>query len=165
MSPSLPSVMFHLGTDVVGSLDPVDASDRTDRLYFRQLLAGRDVARTDPVARQMVNFVYLIGDRETGEAMVVDPAYDVAGMLDVAAADGMRVTGALATHYHPDHVGGDMMGLHIEGIERAARGAPVPIHVQADEAPWVQRVTERRRGRPRHPHQRRRGEVGGIASS
>ena len=30
-----------------------------DRLYFRQLLAGRDIARTDPVARQMVNFVYL----------------------------------------------------------------------------------------------------------
>ena len=30
------------------------------------------------------------------------------------AADGMRVTGALATHYHPDHVGGQMMGLDIE---------------------------------------------------
>jgi glyoxylase-like metal-dependent hydrolase (beta-lactamase superfamily II) len=119
----------------------VDASDRPDRLYFRQLLAGRDVARTDPVARQMVNFVYLIGDRETGEALVVDPAYDVAGVLDVAAADGMRVTGALVTHYHPDHVGGDMMGLRIEGVERLLEAAPVPIHVQADEAPWVRRVT------------------------
>ena len=119
----------------------MDASDRPDRLYFRQLLAGRDVARTDPVARQMVNFVYLIGDRETGEALVVDPAYDVAGVLDVAAADGMRVTGALVTHYHPDHVGGDMMGLHIEGVERLLEAAPVPIHVQADEAPWLRRVT------------------------
>jgi glyoxylase-like metal-dependent hydrolase (beta-lactamase superfamily II) len=37
------------------------------------------VAETDPVAQQMVNFVYLIGDRETGEAVVVDPAYDPAG--------------------------------------------------------------------------------------
>ena len=119
----------------------MDASASPDRLYFRQLLAGRDVARTDPVARQMVNFVYLIGDRETGEALVVDPAYDVAGVLDVAAADGMRVTGALVTHYHPDHVGGDMMGLHIEGVERLLEAAPVPIHVQADEAPWVRRVT------------------------
>ena len=119
----------------------MDASDRTDRLYFRQLLAGRDVARADPVARQMVNFVYLIGDRETRDALVVDPAYDVAGVLDVAAADGMRVTGALVTHYHPDHVGGDMMGLRIEGVERLLATAPVPIHVQADEAPWVRRVT------------------------
>ncbi|MEZ5227977.1 MAG: hypothetical protein R2710_15285 [Acidimicrobiales bacterium] len=36
-----------------------------DRLYFRQLLSGRDFATTDPIARQMVNFAYLIGDRET----------------------------------------------------------------------------------------------------
>ena len=42
------------------------------RLYFRQLLAGRDIAQNDPLARQMVNFVYLIGDRETGEAVVID---------------------------------------------------------------------------------------------
>ena len=50
----------------------------TDRLYFRQLLSGRDFATGDQIARQMVNFVYLIGDRETGEAVVVDPAYGVA---------------------------------------------------------------------------------------
>jgi glyoxylase-like metal-dependent hydrolase (beta-lactamase superfamily II) len=112
-----------------------------DRLYFRQLRAGRDVARHDPVARQMVNFVYLIGDRETGEALVVDPAYDVAGILDVAAADDMRVTGALVTHYHPDHVGGHMMGHDIAGVDDLLGLNPVPIHVQDDEAPWVQRVT------------------------
>jgi glyoxylase-like metal-dependent hydrolase (beta-lactamase superfamily II) len=119
----------------------VDATDRDDRLYFRQLLAGRDFARTDPVARQMVNFVYLIGDRATGEALVVDPAYDVAALLDVAAADDMRITGALVTHYHPDHVGGEMMGLRIDGVESLLAAAPVPVHVQADEAPWVTRVT------------------------
>ena len=56
------------------------------RLYFRQLLAGRDIAQNDPIARQMVNFVYLIGDRETGEAVVIDPAYDPAGILGVLAA-------------------------------------------------------------------------------
>ena len=36
-----------------------------DRLYFKQLLAGRDFAQSDPIARQMVNFVYLIGDRHS----------------------------------------------------------------------------------------------------
>ena len=45
-----------------------------DRVYFRQLLSGRDFAQADMMARQMVNFVYLIGDRQTGEAVVVDPA-------------------------------------------------------------------------------------------
>ena len=112
-----------------------------DRLYFRQLLAGRDFARGDMLARQMVNFVYLIGDRETGEAVVVDPAYDVQGLLDILAEDGMRLTGALATHYHPDHVGGDMMGYTIQGVADLLTANPVPIHVQADEKPWVQRVT------------------------
>ena len=32
---------------------------------------------TDPIARQMVNFAYLIGDRATGECVVVDPAYEI----------------------------------------------------------------------------------------
>jgi glyoxylase-like metal-dependent hydrolase (beta-lactamase superfamily II) len=112
-----------------------------DRLYFRQLLAGRDIARTDPLARQMVNFAYLVGDRGTGEAVAVDPAYDVRGILDVAAGDGMKVTGALASHYHPDHVGGDMMGHQISGVRELLTLNPVPIHVHANEVPWVQRVT------------------------
>src|SRR6185312_5354922 len=86
------------------------------RLYFRQLLSGRDFATTDPLAVQMVNFSYLIGDRDRGRAVVVDPAYGVGEILDTAAADGMEVTGIFATHHHPDHVGGSMMGYSIEGI-------------------------------------------------
>jgi glyoxylase-like metal-dependent hydrolase (beta-lactamase superfamily II) len=112
-----------------------------DRLYFRQLLAGRDIAARDPLARQMVNFVYLIGDRDRGEAVVVDPAYGVADVLDVLDADGMRLTGALVTHHHPDHVGGSMMGYEIQGIADLLAARPVPIHVQEDEARWVLRVT------------------------
>ncbi len=113
----------------------------TDRLYFRQLLSGRDIAQNDPLASQMVNFIYLIGDRETGEAVVVDPAYDPDGILNVLEADGMTCTGVLATHYHPDHVGGDMMGYGIVGVAELLERASVPIHVQADEADLVRKVT------------------------
>ncbi len=112
-----------------------------DRLYFRQLLAGRDFATGDPVARQMVNFVYLVGDRVTGEAVVIDPAYDVGDLLEVVAADGMRLVGALATHYHPDHVGGSMMGITIAGVRELLEVAAVPVHVQGAEADWVKAVT------------------------
>ena len=114
-----------------------------EQLYFRQLLAGRDFARDDPIARQMVNFAYLIGDRETGEAMAVDPAYGVRELVEIAGADEMRVTGALVTHYHPDHVGGDLMGYRIEGAREllAMDGVDAPLHVQRAEAPGVQRVT------------------------
>ncbi len=112
-----------------------------DRLYFRQLLAGRDVAADDPLARQMVNFIYLIGDRQTGEAVVVDPAYDPAGIVAVAEADGMKLTGALATHYHPDHVGGEMMGYELKGVAELLEHVSVPIHVQKPEADLVTKVT------------------------
>ncbi|MFN3219190.1 MAG: MBL fold metallo-hydrolase [Acidimicrobiales bacterium] len=113
-----------------------------DRLYFRQLLSGRDVATDDMIARQMVNFMYLIGDRETGEAVVVDPAYDPQGLVDVLAADGMTLTGVLATHYHPDHVGGNMMGYSIAGIAELLELTSVPIHVQDAEADLVRKVTD-----------------------
>src|SRR4051794_8048600 len=112
-----------------------------ERLYFRQLLSGRDFATENQLAAQMVNFVYLIGDRETGEAVAIDPAYDVAGLLELAGADGMKLVGALATHYHADHVGGSMMSYAIEGVRELLALEPVKIHVNRNEAEWVRRST------------------------
>jgi glyoxylase-like metal-dependent hydrolase (beta-lactamase superfamily II) len=111
------------------------------RLYFRQLLSGRDFATADPIAQQMVNFVYAIGDRETGECVLVDPAYDVADLLELISSDSMRVTGVLATHYHADHIGGTMMGHTLQGVTGLLERVDCPIHVQREEAPWVSRTT------------------------
>lgn len=112
-----------------------------ERLYFRQLLSGRDFAHGDPVARQMVNFAYAIGDRQSGEALLVDPAYAVGDLLDLLEADGLRCVGVLGTHYHPDHLGGELGGWSVEGIATLLERAPVPVHVQRDEVPWVERAT------------------------
>lgn len=90
---------------------------------------------------QMVNFVYAIGDRARGECVLVDPAYAVDDVVDTVEADGMRVVGVLATHYHPDHVGGSMMGYTIEGAARVLERVGCPLHVQRAEAPWVTRTT------------------------
>lgn len=111
------------------------------QLYFRQLLSGRDVGTEDQIARQMMNFIYLIGDRTTGEAVVIDPAYDPQGIINILEEDEMNLTGVLATHYHPDHVGGDMMGFSISGITDLLNLASVPIHVQNEEAELVDKVT------------------------
>ena len=113
-----------------------------DRLYFRQLLSGRDFARTDQVATQMVNFVYLIGDRQTRECVVVDPAYSVADILKIVNDDEMTLTGVLATHYHPDHIGGSMMGMQIQGVAELLEHVQVPIHINRNESKWVRRTTE-----------------------
>lgn len=117
------------------------SSSTPERFYFRQLLSGRDFAADDDMARQMVNFVYAIGDRESSQAVLVDPAYDADGLLDLLESDGMECVGVLATHYHPDHVGGSMMGFEIEGISRLLERVSVPVHVHADELGYVRQVT------------------------
>jgi glyoxylase-like metal-dependent hydrolase (beta-lactamase superfamily II) len=99
-------------------------------LYFRQLAVGK-----------MANFAYLIGSRETREALVVDPAWSVDALLDAAEEDGMEVVGALATHYHQDHVGGQLFGHEIEGIPRLLARKPVPLYVNEHEGDGLIQVT------------------------
>jgi glyoxylase-like metal-dependent hydrolase (beta-lactamase superfamily II) len=112
-----------------------------ERFYFRQLLSGRDFAKEDPIAQQMVNFVYALGDRATGECVLVDPAYNAEDLLDIVGNDGMTVAGVLATHYHPDHIGGSMMGYQLQGVRELLSKVGVKVHVHEAEAPWVRRVT------------------------
>lgn len=112
-----------------------------DRLYFRQLLSGTDFAAQDQMAQQMVNFVYLIGDTQTRECIIVDPAYAVNEIAEIVEADDMNLVGALGTHYHPDHVGGKMMGWNIEGISSLLERNEVPIHIQKSELEWVTKTT------------------------
>jgi len=89
----------------------------------------------------MVNFVYALGDRATGDALLVDPAYSPGELVELVEADGMRVSGVLATHFHADHVGGDLMGTHIDGIRELLEVVDVPVHVQRDESAWITLVT------------------------
>ena len=102
----------------------------TSDLYFHQVPVG-----------QMQNLSYLVGSQSTREALLVDPAWSVDALLDQAEADGMKVVGALVTHYHQDHVGGSIFGMEIEGLARLLAREPVPIHVNAQEADGLIKVT------------------------
>ncbi len=99
-------------------------------LYFAQLPVG-----------DMQNFAYLVGSRESGECLVVDPAWAVDALCDQAEQDGMRVTGALVTHYHQDHVGGSIFGMDIEGLGRLMERCPCKIHVNEHEADGLIQIT------------------------
>ena len=94
-----------------------------DDLYFRQLRIG-----------PMANFVYFIGSKRTREAVVVDPAWEIATLLQELEQDEMRLTGALVTHTHPDHVGGSFGGQKIEGLAELLERAAVKVHVHKTEA-------------------------------
>lgn len=113
-----------------------------EELYFRQLLAGEQVARVNPAAGQMRNFMYLIGDPESREAVIVDPAWDVGGLIRIAQEDDYKIVGALVTHYHPDHVGGSLFGLKVEGLQEMLEQVSVPIYVNKHEADGLKKVTE-----------------------
>ncbi|MCL6092059.1 MAG: MBL fold metallo-hydrolase [Actinobacteria bacterium] len=112
-----------------------------DGLYFRQLLAGRDFATDDGLATTMRNQAYVVGDAVSGEVLLVDPAYDVAGLLAWALHQDLKVVGVVATHYHADHVGGEILGERIEGLAELLEMADLPVHVQKDELAWVAEMT------------------------
>ena len=113
----------------------------TNSIYFKQLLSGIDFGVNDPSARSMANFVYLIGDTQTRECVVVDPAWDINGILKVVKEDDMTLTGALVTHYHPDHVGGEIFGMEIMGLAEMMEKHPVPVYVNKHEADGLRQVT------------------------
>jgi glyoxylase-like metal-dependent hydrolase (beta-lactamase superfamily II) len=110
--------------------------------YFRQLLSGRDYAVGDEMATSMRNFTYVIGDRESGDAVLVDPAYRPSELVELVAADGMNIVGVFATHFHADHIGGTLMaGHYIPGVAELLELIDVPVHAQSAEVPWIVKRT------------------------
>ena len=99
-------------------------SDAT--VYLRQMELG-----------PMQNFVYLVGDRETGKCVVVDPAWEIETIVRAAEADGMRITGALVTHTHQDHVGGHLFVTDIPGVADLLERLPAKVYVHAAEREFL----------------------------
>ena len=89
----------------------------------------------------MANFTYIVGSRSTREVAVVDPAWEIDELLNHIAERDYTLTAALATHYHPDHVGGGMGGRNIAGVVELLAKNPVKIYAHRDEAAGVKRVT------------------------
>ncbi len=51
---------------------------------------------------------YLVGDEQTGQAVVVDPRRDIAEYLDDAKAHGLQIVGVINTHFHADFLAGHL---------------------------------------------------------
>lgn len=99
-------------------------------LYLKQIQLG-----------PMQNYVYLIGDTETRDAVAVDPAWDIDRILAVLAEDEMNLKAALITHFHPDHIGGSLMGYDIQGpADLLERGLETKVYIHKSEADYVPMV-------------------------
>jgi hydroxyacylglutathione hydrolase len=79
-----------------------------------------ETVRTDGLA----HLSYLIGDRSSGRAAVIDPRRDVEVYLELARAHRLTITDAVETHIHADFVSGSR--------ELAARTGTARIHVSAE---------------------------------
>jgi glyoxylase-like metal-dependent hydrolase (beta-lactamase superfamily II)/rhodanese-related sulfurtransferase len=65
---------------------------------------------------------YLVADRESGVAVVVDPQWDVAPYRRLARLHGVKIGHVLETHNHADHV---------SGHGRLARTTGATVHINA----------------------------------
>lgn len=127
----------------------LDQRDAESGIYFRHLVPGEGYCcgrSLNPITKvifeiavQMRNICYLIGDRRTGQCYVIDPCWDVDGILKQVRKDGMRVTGVLQTHNHFDHTGGlppppfDTYHVKVPGVKKmlercGTKDAKVYVH-------------------------------------
>src|SRR5262249_10262330 len=74
---------------------------------------------------------YVIGDEDTHDAIIIDPAADAPKILDVIRREGLTVRAILLTHTHFDHV----MAL---GDVKAATSAPYYGH--KDGLPFLEQL-------------------------
>ena len=89
----------------------------------------------------MQNFAYLIGDKATREVVVIDPAWDIEGLLNFVDERDYTLKGALVTHYHPDHCGGSFGHNVVEGVAALLERHALPIYANEHEVAGVQKVT------------------------
>ena len=68
----------------------------------------------------------ILGDEQTGEAMVIDPGDQIEDILRILQEEKLQLKQIVVTHAHIDHVGGAMK-------LKAATGAPILMN-QADYA-------------------------------
>ena len=102
----------------------------SEDLYLEQLKLG-----------PMENFVYIIGSKSTREVALIDPAWEIDRLLLHLQQEDLKLSSILVTHYHPDHIGGGMMGQSIPGIAEIMAIEPVKIYVNIHEADGVKKVT------------------------
>lgn len=99
-------------------------------IWFKQLELG-----------PMQNYVYLLGDPTTHQAAVVDAAWDIDTIVRTAEDEGYTITTDLVTHFHPDHLGGDLMGHSIIGAAELVAKVPAKVVIHKAELPFVHRLT------------------------
>jgi len=80
----------------------------------------------------------ILGNEETGEAVVIDPGDDIERVTDILKRHGLRPTLIIATHAHIDHVGGIEKLKRETGAALLMHAADLPLYQSlAEQAAWL----------------------------
>jgi glyoxylase-like metal-dependent hydrolase (beta-lactamase superfamily II) len=82
-------------------------------MFVRQLAVG-----------PMKNFAYLLGPPAGEACLLVDPAWDVPGLIRAAADAGRKISGVVVTHSHGDHC---------HGLPELLAAVDVPVYANVEE--------------------------------
>jgi len=77
------------------------------------------------------NNVFLLGNNDTGDAVVIDPSFESQVVLDRLKQKGWQPRQVWLTHGHFDHIAG-------AGEIAAVSDPPLPIGLHPDDAPWYE---------------------------
>jgi hydroxyacylglutathione hydrolase len=76
----------------------------------------------------MANYNYILGDKSTGEAAVIDPGDDYDILVQEIRKAGLKLAAVLLTHGHFDHVG---------GVADLAAEYGIPVYLSEHEPPLL----------------------------
>jgi len=80
----------------------------------------------------------ILGDEDTGEAVVIDPGDDTERVREVLDRHKLKVRYIVATHAHIDHVGGIQKLQQATGAGVLMHGADLPLYENlAMQAAWL----------------------------
>lgn len=101
----------------------------------------------------MQNFVYLLGDELTREALVVDSGWETNSIVKQAEVQGLRVNFVVATHEHYDHVStvAELAGrLGAQVVSHEVSPVPASVRVKHGDELFLGRVAVRVLHTPGH---------------
>lgn len=87
---------------------------------------------------------YLLGDSDTGTAILIDPVDDAPLLMKMAAEHGLTIKYILATHAHFDHI---LASAALKELTNA------PFYIHQDCEPWLEHLPQQGRmfGLPSFP--------------